>query len=133
MRNLHIPGTATTPEVNLDLMDVCFSITGRSVPSNAHAFYAPVLRWLDDHVHLMPVGSVVTIDLEYFNTSSMKALYQVLERLGRRLQHRRDIRIVWMTEAEDDQVLDVCAYLVEQLGIPMEILERPQDDQAMAG
>ena len=48
MRNLHIPGTTTTPEVHLDLMDVCFSITGRSVPSNAHAFFAPVLCWLVD-------------------------------------------------------------------------------------
>ena len=133
MRNLHIPGTTTTPEVHLDLMDMCFSITGRSVPSNAHAFFAPVLCWLDEHVHLMPVGSVVTIDLEYFNTSSLKALYQVLERLGRRLQHHRDIRIVWMTEADNDPVLDVCAYFVEQLRIPMEIIERPEDHQAMTG
>ncbi len=133
MRNLHIPGTPTTPEVHFDLMDVCFTISGRSVPSNAHAFYAPLLQWLDEHVHLMPVGSVVTFDLEYFNTSSLKALYQMLERLSLRMRHHRDIRIEWRTEADDDQVQDVCAYFVEQLGIPMDIIERPEDDQAMAG
>ena len=46
MINLYIEQTHKTPEIDFNLSSGKLSISGVSVPENAHEFYFPVIEWL---------------------------------------------------------------------------------------
>ena len=50
MEALHIVSTEETPEVHFDVENKKFSISGKSLPEDSVAFYAPVFDWLQQFV-----------------------------------------------------------------------------------
>ena len=48
MRALRIEGTDKTPQVILDPDKNVFELKGKSIPTDAEAFFGPVLEWFDE-------------------------------------------------------------------------------------
>lgn len=83
MDNIVIPPSERTPEINFDFANGRLRIKGESYPGNASTFFGPLLAALHDYLQKRPGNPVVMdIEMEYFNSSSAKALmniFQVME------------------------------------------------------
>ncbi len=77
---LKIEPTKNTPEVILDSNADLLSIKGESYPENTSKFYAPIFSWLSEYLSTAK-GQEIKIEIlvEYFNSSSSKALIDIFD------------------------------------------------------
>lgn len=77
---IHIAPTETTLSIRYheDKKQLVFS--GESYPEDVHMFFAPVFTWLEQFLETKPKFTVL-FQLDYFNTSSSKALLDLLQML----------------------------------------------------
>ena len=103
------------------------SISGRSLPENAELFYKPIIEWVESYVDTgAPEKTVLTIELEYFNSSSVKQILTLLLKLeDLQKQEGKEVRVIWSYNQDDE--------LMEMKGREMEsIVELPFSMQAFS-
>lgn len=99
MENLIIKGTDTLPSVSLNTNGE-IKIEGRALPENAAKFFEPLYAW----AHEFSADKVnITINLEYFNTSVSKHLYDFLKIFDDNTNNKKII-LTWMYEEGDDEM-----------------------------
>ena len=80
MGDFILEGSAKTPVVELkssgDLL-----LKGRSIPENSIEFYKPIIDWIDSYSQSVSEKTVLSVQLEYFNTSSSKCILDVFKKL----------------------------------------------------
>ena len=75
MINLYIEQTHKTPEIDFNLSTGKLSISGVSVPENAHEFYYPVIEWLQKNIsNCLCESCELDCKISYLNTSSLQFL-----------------------------------------------------------
>ncbi len=119
---LIIESTSKTPEVVLNPEKKIYRISGKSAPSNAHAFFKPVLEWVKNMDESVAKDGpvLIEVDLDYLNTSSSKALFQIFmlvqETLGPEM-----IKVKWVCRDED---MEECGQDFEMVTkVPFEYIE----------
>jgi hypothetical protein len=105
MDKLLIEQTYQTPSVILDPEKNAFEIRGNSMPNNPHAFYTPIMEWLDDYVANSNPETVFTFRLNYQNSSSKKMFHQMLKSLDRIHHSGKKISIDWQYPEDDEELL----------------------------
>ncbi|MBG6247250.1 MULTISPECIES: DUF1987 domain-containing protein [Symbiopectobacterium] len=107
--NVHLSGAASTPSV-----DFCFdthrlSLSGESYPENAAAFYRPLIEKVGaylaelSHRDDAPATEIEAhISLSYFNSSSTKMLFSLLNVLHLAAQGSLAIALHWYHDCDDD-------------------------------
>jgi hypothetical protein len=100
MDNLVIEGTERSPEIRLDVGRNHLSISGESYPEDTFVFFEPILD----------------IRLVYFNSSSAKALMNLLEMLDAAAA-RPDVRVCvnWHYQDQDDMMQELGEEFAEDL------------------
>jgi hypothetical protein len=96
---MRVNPTVDTPEVIYDDSLRKLSIRGRSLPEDAWSFYEPVIGWAKSFIANGESKLTVEFFLEYFNSSSGRYLLELLstfEAAG------KDVRVLWLTEPEDE-------------------------------
>lgn len=121
MITLNIPASRTTPAVLYDQEQARFRVVGNSIPENASAFYSPIVVWLKEHGRSMPEGCTFEFSLPYFNSSSLKALYQVMMQIKDLQGQGKQFNIIWFAEEEDDFMLEAGETYREMVGIDITI------------
>ncbi len=106
MNSLIIAATEQTPEVRFDAGASSLSLAGESYPDDTAAFFLPLLRWME--CFLARGDAPVTLDLRitYFNSSSSKALLDILDMLDQAGRTGRRITINWFYHAGNDMALE---------------------------
>jgi len=80
MENLIIKATKYTPEINLDASSKILTIVGKSYPENTFEFYKPVSLWVEEFLETQYEDEIVfNIELEYLNSSSLKAYFDLFD------------------------------------------------------
>ncbi|EMR03598.1 DUF1987 domain-containing protein [Cesiribacter andamanensis] len=107
LKPLYLEQKSDTPAIKLEPGGQ-LSITGRSLPENAEQFYRPILEWIERYRDQEANAETrLTIELEYFNSSSVKqilTLLLVLEELHR--QPGKQVQIVWSYN-QDDELMEM--------------------------
>ncbi len=114
MQKLYIEPTRTTPEVRFSPAENIFIIKGTSSPEDVRAMYYPVLDWIKIFIDDVLEGEITTFsssrpvrfqcDLEYFNSSSAKFLFDIFSELKRLLDRGIKVDVEWYyEEADGDQ------------------------------
>jgi len=86
----------------LDLRNGSIKILGRSTMVNPHDFYSSVLKLVDDYCKQPLKKSFLMIDLEYYNTLSVKYLLRITELISKiNLKEGYEIKINWYFDAEE--------------------------------
>jgi len=80
MENLIIPETSRTPKVNLDTNGIV-EISGNSLIENTEQFYKTIQNWLEDYVKNPQKETIVTFNMNYYNTSSQMWIFQIFDTL----------------------------------------------------
>lgn len=119
MRKLYISPTNSTPEINFSPEDNIFLIKGTSAPEDVRELYYPVIEWikifLDDILdgenrkYSKDKPFILKVDLEYFNSSSAKFLYDIFNDLKRLKTLNIPFIIEWYYDKEDLDMKDAGA------------------------
>ena len=73
--------TKHTPEIVFDLNSLSLVIKGFSIPEDILVFYAPLLEFIDTNnsrIRSNPNKLNITLNLEYYNSASLKFLLKLL-------------------------------------------------------
>ena len=103
-----IPRTERTPEIVLDRSGEVGKIKfiGRSLPDDARTFYQPILTWIEDYFVNAHPTTVISFDLEYFNTSSSKMLLQIIRKFQKLEDQHKEIKVEWYYLEDDEDILE---------------------------
>jgi hypothetical protein len=121
MENYSNIGTNITPTINFDLLGGTLLIKGRSIPENSVEFYRPLTEALNQYSNKPKEVTTVTIELEYFNTSSAKCLLDFFKELEGLRAKGSAVTIRWGYQADDENILEAGKEYQTMLKIPIEL------------
>lgn len=120
MEDINIQGTPKTPTVEFNASNGTLLLKGRSIPENSIEFYRPLIDWIANYSKQPQAQTEVSIQLEYFNTSSSKCILDVfkkLETLG------ENVSIKWYYEEDDEDMLEAGEDYDAIINIPFKMIE----------
>ncbi len=114
LSDLIIDKTEYTPAVFFSTTATNFSIVGEARPENAGKFFEPIIAWLKhfcEDAHNVPAfktdkNIIMRFELDYFNSSSIKYLYDVLKQLEFLSSYVAKLDVVWAYEASDEDMYE---------------------------
>ncbi len=121
MDNYTLTPTPKTPRLYFNAESGDFEISGRSIPENSIEFYRPLMEWLDLYSENPGTKTRLTVNLEYFNTSSSKCLIEMFRKLEK-IVDKSDIKIMWHYEEEDEDMMESGEDFKKILKVPIELI-----------
>lgn len=107
MDNLYIAPTPSSPEVDFQFATHTLSLRGESYPENAAAFYGDIIARLKDYLAQQSGQRIeVHIALAYFNSSSTKMLFNLIDALNEAVEAGNPVALHWYYDEEDDTILE---------------------------
>lgn len=111
MQRFYIEPTSISPEIDFSIENNSFLIKGNSSPEDVRALYYPVIEWIRIFIDEVIEGEYpqftqsnplkFRVDLEYFNSSSAKFLYDIFIELKRLIASGKAVVVEWVFEEED--------------------------------
>ena len=109
MNNFVHHATDISPEIFLSPAENRFVISGNSAPEDVRELYYPVLEWMKEFASLLKNNNPYTdkkplifkLDLEYFNSSSAKFLFDIFTYLKEINNDGVPVVIEWRYDPED--------------------------------
>lgn len=120
MRVISLNPTKVSPRIHLDKANNIFEFEGRSRPENIDSFYGPVYEWFEEYMKEPNPSTVVHMNFEYFNTSSAKALLELMKLFESIHQQGNDIKIVWHYHEDDEDMQDAGEDYSTMVEVPFE-------------
>jgi hypothetical protein len=96
-----IAATSRTPEVSFDLNAKSAIIEGECYPEDADKFFTALNKVLEDYFSAGSNELELKINLIYFNSSSARALMELMDSLES-LASTKNIHVNWLYEEGDD-------------------------------
>ena len=121
MENYVLTPTPKTPRLYFNAESGDFEISGRSIPENSIEFYRPLMEWLDNYSAGPSQKTRLTVNLEYFNTSSSKCLVETFRKLEK-AGASSDVKILWHYEEEDEDMMESGEDFKKIIKIPIELV-----------
>ncbi|TAF66955.1 MAG: DUF1987 domain-containing protein [Cytophagales bacterium] len=129
MKNLSIEGTKGiffTPSVQFDAQTGVCELAGESYLEDTVAFYNPLLQWLEQYTKEITKNIVFSFKLTYFNTSSSKAIVDIVKILKQYQNEGGKVEINWYYPEDNYDILaeaeDIMSYLKIHINlIPYEL------------
>jgi hypothetical protein len=109
MLNLEFKEDKKTPYVKMT--NELLILKGRSHPENSLKFYKPMMDFLNKIEKFE--NYEVNIDLEYINTSSIKSILYLLNKISEKTLNK--VKINWIIDEDDEGMLDISNLFIESL------------------
>ena len=94
-----------TPKISLNSETGAFEISGKSFWENADSLYEPILNWLEEIYLPNPAAQTnLTVELDYFNTATAKALLGVFKKLEKIETQDGSVHIIWRYNELDEDL-----------------------------
>lgn len=124
MENYLLDGTPKSPRVEFNAETGILSLTGRSIPENAREFYRPMIEWVEQYMQNPRPVTVFDVCLEYFNTSSSKAIFDLFKTAEAiQLSGKSDVVVKWKYENDDWEMRDAGLEYSRIIQIPVDMIE----------
>lgn len=117
MEIITIEPTNVTPYVLIDPDNGTISFKGRSSPQASTEFYNPIIEKIRGELVNKCASLTANFELEYFNTSSSKCLYDILKALSNSQQSGNEVIVNWCYEDWDDDMRETGEDYEEILGL----------------
>lgn len=119
---LKIKGTYDTPAVDFDPKKGHFKLTGRSLPANSFAFYAPVLNEVKEYLTNPQPKSVFDFKMDFISSSSTKIFQELFYELDQAHNAGHDILVNWYYTFGDDDMKELGDDLRMETKFPFEFI-----------
>ncbi|HQT43918.1 MAG TPA: DUF1987 domain-containing protein [Halothiobacillus sp.] len=114
MEKFYLAATSNTPEVDFDFPVRRLLLKGESYPESAAAFYGDILAKTDQFIGELARETVqVSVQLNYFNSSSTKMLFSLFDRLNQAAEEGNTIVLDWHHDIDDETILEFGLELAE--------------------
>ena len=113
--------STSSPAVNFDAKTGQLTKSGESYPENTFEFYAPVIGWLKEFVAGTDIPVVLTLELAYLNTGSVKCLMDIFDVLEDAWQEGRQVSVIWRYHQKNTRALETAEEFSEDLTLPFQI------------
>jgi len=115
----------TLPEIIYDELEGKISIKGRSISTEVHAHFREFLNYFKEFVEKDPTNLKVQIDLEYFNTTTSKALMNFLNLIKDHIIKKgKDAKINWYIESDDEDMFETVFDFQASSGVEINVIEK---------
>jgi len=121
MKKLKIHNTSKTPLINFDDETGIIELKGRSLIENTALFYEKPLAWVNEYVKNPNEKTLVSIALDYYNTSSQMWIFQIFLSLTDLFRLNKNIAITWYYQDED--MAEAGSDFAKLLDIPLNLIE----------
>lgn len=121
--HLQISPTKTSFEVDLDPVKGQLLFRGMSYPENAREFFRPVLKWVRQMTVIAGKPLRVVFQVEYFNTSTLRYLYEILELLNRYRNAGNRLDVEYWHASGSEDLLETWRELMDELDMPFRQVE----------
>ncbi len=109
MNTLSVPGTHNAPKIYFSPSENRFEIEGKSAPEDVRELYYPVIEWITSFVKETKAKNsytrsnplVLKLNLEYFNSSSAKFIYDIILGLKELKKYGVPALVEWHYEQDD--------------------------------
>jgi len=116
MNSLFIEGNKSTPSVFFNVEKGVLTFAGKSLPENAIDFYGNIEKSLDEFIaEKSNTLLLITCEFEYINTSSSKAIYNILKKATSKL--KSNVSITWGYEEDDEDLQEQGQDFADALGV----------------
>jgi hypothetical protein len=139
MQKLFIPPTPLTPEIHFSPKDNLFIMRGTSAPEDVRALYYPVIEWIKNFADDIIEGKTqqfsasspikMEADLDYFNSSSAKFLYDIFSEMKRLNDSGIPVLVDWFFDQEDQDMKEAGADIAALVGMQFRYVEKPSAEQ----
>ena len=100
MNNFVLENTKSTPYIEFDYEHNKLILKGESYPENAYGFYEPIYKLIDEYF-ANALKLTVDIRLSYINTSSIKCLIILIDKINTNYKDGKDIVINWYYDEDN--------------------------------
>jgi hypothetical protein len=128
MDDLHIAGSDTTPTIEGIRKQGTLTMRGDSYPENAFELFSQVTDWVRRFFEEPQPELLLEIQLNYLNTSSVKAMVDIFELLEVAHRNACKVEVKWFCEANNERAAEVAEEFKEDCSFPFLVL--PLDDAA---
>ena len=122
MSDLIILSSSNTPSVAFSLNAKIQNVSGISTPIDSFEFYRPLIQWISDHQEQLPNDTIFRFELNYFNSSSIKALLWLIQAIANAIGQGKSWSIDWVV-ADDDEFMEEAGESFQSLiEVPLNIV-----------
>ncbi len=118
MDNFYIEGEEFIPEVDFDAALNVLTISGASYHEYTDEFFEPVFIWLAEYLKVPGKKITINFRMQYFNTASSKAFYDILEMLEEYESEKGgQVTVNWYYQSNDIDMLESGKEFIESLNL----------------
>lgn len=118
---VYIDGTKETPCIIFDRVNNKFEISGKSLPEDVNEFYDGIINWLRDYAKEPNSETIFTINLEYYNSASVRKIVDILVVLENIHKSGNKVLIRWLFEESDEMMGENGEDFRATVDVPFEI------------
>lgn len=122
MKELIIEPTKTTFSVNFDFSQGVLKFSGNSYPENAYEFFQPLIDKLKVFLKDFRKSVKVVFVVNYFNTSSSKYMFKIMELIDQHKRKGNDVEVLWHFIPGEEDMLETWSDLMNELDLSFEII-----------
>lgn len=124
MKNYSVAAERKTPEI-LFKANGELKISGNSRPEDGKSFYKGAFEWIEDFKEFNPSTIIITLDLDYINSVSVRIFLTMLQTLHGILEDKKKFKVIWKYDQNDMDMLDQGKILEKSLAHPFVFVEKP--------
>lgn len=109
-----------TPEVNFDKETNTYSIIGNSYMENCIKFYEPIKAFIENYESTGRKELNLVLHFNLLNSSSAVYLAQVIIRVSEIAKKGLDVKVTWMYDVHDEELLELGQKLSSISKLPFE-------------
>lgn len=116
-----IDGTKSTPYVEFNYGQTKLIFKGESYPENSYSFYEPIYKLIDEYLTNFE-KLTVDFQLSYINTSSIKCLIMLFDKLNTGYANGKEIIINWYYDEDNGFDYDMGQDFKMDIDIPFNFI-----------
>ena len=122
MPNLMLPKTKNTLGVNFDGATGNLELVGSSYPENTTEFFKPLIDWIQKYFLEVTGKLTLTIKIDYLNSSSIKYLSDMVDKLENYSKSGGAVEINWHHKDDDEDIKEMGEEIKEDVSFPFNII-----------
>jgi hypothetical protein len=120
--DLRIEATQSSPSIVAEWGRGVITMRGESYPENSFSIYEQILDWLDQFLEKTEAPLSLDLELNYLNTSSVRAMIELFDRLEAASQAGRSVAVRWRYDTRNPRAAELGEELREDYAFPFAIL-----------
>jgi hypothetical protein len=124
MNDLNIPASQSTPSIVTDSQNGSMFLSGDSYPENSFELFGPVIQWVDEYLASTRQSLALTLELQYLNTSSVKAVMDIFDLLEAAHADGQDVSVTWYYDSRNERVGELAEEFKEDCTFPFTVIGR---------